>query len=63
MLNNSNIVGTYSEILVCSILGLDKQPNSRKSVDAIGNDGKKSVDKSKLDIQNYIQRIKERNEV
>jgi hypothetical protein len=63
VLNNSNIVGTYSEILVCSTLGLDKQPNSRKSVEAIGNNGKKSVDKSKLDIQNYIQRIKERNEV
>lgn len=40
MVNNSNIVGSYSEILVCSVLGLDKEPDSNKDFDAKAPDGK-----------------------
>lgn len=40
MIKNSNIIGTYSEILVCDVLGLEKEPDSRIEIDATGKDGK-----------------------
>ena len=40
LLGNSNIVGTYSEKIVCDTLGLTKQPDSHKFTDAKGTDGK-----------------------
>lgn len=39
LLHNSNIVGTYSEILVCNVLGLEKEPDSHIWTDAKGEDG------------------------
>jgi len=39
MIKCSNIVGTYSEILVCDVLGLEKLSDSHIWIDAKGNDG------------------------
>ena len=40
LLHNSNIIGTYSEILVCAVLGLIKESDSHIGTDAKGADGK-----------------------
>ena len=39
MIKNSNIIGAYSEILVCNVLDLEKEPDSRIGIDAKGKDG------------------------
>lgn len=39
IIKNSNIIGTYSEILVCDVLGLAKESDSHAVTDAKGKDG------------------------